>query len=114
MQLDEMEREKKNWAIIFSHSYSTNKSDFEKNDFSSSLRTSISAKITKNWAVTYDNYINLKENELVSHNFTVTREMHCWKLFFRYTKQGDYWNYRLQFFNIKLPDALKFRTSGHS
>ncbi len=114
MQLDAMEREKKNWAITFSHSYSTDKAKFENDDFSSSLRTSVSAKITKNWAITYDNYINLKEKEMVSHNFTITREMHCWKLFFRYTKQDDYWNYRLQFFNIKLPDALKFRTSGHS
>ncbi len=112
-QLDELEQEKKNWAIGFSHSYRVNKTQYEDNDYSSSVRTNISAKITRNWTIAYDNYIDLKEDEMVSHSFTITRELHCWKVFFRYTKQGDYWNYRFQLFNIKLPDALKFRTSDH-
>jgi lipopolysaccharide assembly outer membrane protein LptD (OstA) len=112
-QMESLNREKKNWSISLSHTYKTTKAQYEINDYSSDLRMKLSAKISKNWTVAYDNYINLETDEVVSHSFTITRNLHCWKVFFRYTQQGDYWNYRLQLFNIKLPDALKFRTSDH-
>ena len=111
--LEKLTREQKNWSVSFSYSYKTDKTKFKNKEFSSDIRTSLSAKITKNWAFSYNNYYNLKKKEMVSHSFTVTRELHCWKLFFRYTKQGDYWNYTFKIFNIKLPDSLKFRTSDH-
>ncbi len=112
-ELEELSRDKKNWSISFSHTYKTNKTNFENKNYTSDLRMSLSAKISKNWSVSYNNYINLKDNELVSHNFTITRDLHCWKIVFKYTKQGDYWNYQFKLFNIKLPDALQFRTSDH-
>lgn len=112
-EIDELEQKKKNWSLTFTHSYNTNKTSYENNDYSSDLRMTLSAKISQNWTVAYDNYIDLEKDEMISHSFTITRELHCWKVFFRYTKQGDYWNYRFQLFNIKLPDALKFRTSDH-
>ncbi|MCF7792820.1 MAG: hypothetical protein K9N09_02550 [Candidatus Cloacimonetes bacterium] len=112
-EMDELQKSKKNWSLTFTHNYDTNKASHEANDYSSNLRMALSAKISKNWIIAYDNYIDLQKDELVSHSFTITRELHCWKVFFRYTQQGDYWNYRFQLFNIKLPDALKFRTSDH-
>ena len=112
-ELEKLARDKKNWALTFSHTYRTTKANYENHDYTSNLRTSLSAKLTKNWSITYDNYINLKEKELVSHNITINRDLHCWKIYFRFTKQGDYWNYQFKFFNIKLPDSLKFRTSDH-
>ena len=111
--LEQLSREQKNWSISFSHSYRTDKSKFKSGDFSSDLRTAVSAKLTKNWSLSYSNYFDLKKKEMVSHNFTITRELHCWRMVFSYTKQGDYWNYSFKIFNIKLPDALKFRTSDH-
>jgi len=113
-ELDELGKEAKSWVFTVSHSYKLNKALYAVNDYTSSMRMSVSARITKNWAISYDNYIDLKAEELVSHNFTITRDLHCWKMFFRYTKQGEYWNYKFQLFNIKLPDALKFRTSDNS
>lgn len=113
-ELDELYREKKNWSFNFSHTYKTNKASYEINNYTSDLRMSVSAKLTRNWSVNYDNYIDLKDDELVSHNFTITRDLHCWKVYFKYTRQGDYWSYRFQLFNIKLPEDLKFRTSDHS
>lgn len=110
-ELEKLEKEQKSWLLSFSHSYKITKATYPDNNFTSSLRTSLSAQITKNWSVSYENYIDLKEKELVSHNVTFTRDLHCWKLFFRYTKQGDYWNYRFKIFNIKLPDSLFFRKS---
>ncbi|NQV17366.1 MAG: LPS-assembly protein LptD [Armatimonadetes bacterium] len=112
-ELEKLSRDKKNWSLSFSHTYRTTKANYENHDYTSNLRTSLTAKLTKNWSVTYDNYINLKEKELVSHNITINRELHCWKIYFRFSKQGDYWNYQFRFFNIKLPDSLKFRTSDH-
>jgi len=103
--------EMKNWSVSFSHMYRTNKISYENKDYSSELRSSLTAKITKNWTISYDNYIDLKDEELVSHNFTITRELHCWKIFFKYTKQGDYWSYQFKLFNIQLPDDLKFSTT---
>ena len=112
-ELDDLNRESKNWSISFTHTYKTNKAQYDINDYSSDIRTSASVKLTKNWSVSYDNYINLQEHRMISHSFTITRNLHCWQVYFKYTKQEDYWNYRFQLFNIKLPDALKFRTSDH-
>ena len=113
-ELDELDKEAKNWAFSVSHIYKLNKAQYALDEYTSNLRMSVSARITKNWAISYDNYIDLETNELVSHNFLITRDIHCWKMTFKYTKQGDYWNYKFQLFNIKLPDALKFRTSDNS
>ncbi len=112
-ELDSLQRGKKSWSLTFSHTYNTNKTSYENNNYSSDLRMSLNAQISQNWTISYDNYIDLKKDEMISHSFTITRDLHCWKIFFRYTQQGDYWNYRFQLFNLKLPDALKFRTSDH-
>ena len=113
-ELDELDKEEKSWAFTVSHIYKLNKAQYEINDYNSTLRMSVSARVTKNWAISYDNYIDLEADELVSHNFTITRDLHCWKMVFKYTKQGDYWNYQFKLFDLKLEDALKFSTSDHS
>jgi len=113
-EIDELNREEKSWAFTVSHIYKLNKAQYAINDYTSTLRMSVSARITKNWAISYDNYIDLEADELVSHNFMITRDLHCWKMTFKYTKQGDYWNYQFKLFDIKLDDALKFSTSDHS
>jgi len=112
---DDMQSQNKSWSVNFNHTYQTNKLSYEDNDYTSNLRNSLSAKITKNWEVSYNNYINLKTKEIASHNFTITRDLHCWKIVFTYSHStlDDYWNYRFRIFNIKLPNELKFRTSGH-
>ena len=99
-----------NWRISATHQYSTNRySEFYK----SNLRIDTSFRVTTNWTVTYSNYIDLKESEFISHELLLTRTLHCWKLTFKWSKEGDFWDYRLTLFAIKLPDALKFRTSDH-
>ncbi|MDY6915971.1 MAG: putative LPS assembly protein LptD [Candidatus Cloacimonadota bacterium] len=103
----------KNWTINISHDLRTDKTMYKKGDFYNNIRTSLNAKITQNWTISYDNYIDIEENELRSYSITLNRDMHCWKLYFRYTKQGSYWNYQFKFFNIKLPDSLLFRNSDH-
>jgi hypothetical protein len=70
-------------------------------------------KLTDNWYIAYDNYYDGKEGKFVSHALDVTRKMHCWELKIKWSKQGDYWDYRLLFENIKLPRSLKFETKDH-
>lgn len=113
-ELDELDREEKSWAFSVSHIYKLNKAQYEINDYNSTMRMSASVRITKNWAISYDNYIDLETDELVSHNFLISRDLHCWKMTFKYTKQGDYWNYQFKLFDLKLADALKFSTSDHN
>jgi len=112
---DEMQSQNKAWSLTFNHTYQTNKNNYKNNDYTSNLRSSLSARITKNWEISYNNYINLKTKEIASHNFTLTRDLHCWKLVFTYSYSAlnNYWNYRFKLFNIKLPNDLKFKTSGH-
>ncbi|MBN1948274.1 MAG: LPS-assembly protein LptD [Candidatus Cloacimonetes bacterium] len=112
-ELDLLEQEKKNWSLSFNHTFKTNKISYESDIYSSDLRMSLNAKFTRNWSVSYDNYIDVFDKELVSHSFTITRDLHCWKITFRYTRQRDYWSYQFRLFNVKLPDALQFRTSDH-
>ncbi len=99
-----------NWKVTATHQYSQNR--YSKY-YKSNLRINTSFRVTTNWTISYDNYIDLKESEFISHELTITRMLHCWKLTFKWTKSGDYWDYRLTLFAIKLPDALKFRTSDH-
>ncbi len=99
-----------NWKITVDHDYSK----YVTSDrYTSNLRITSSFRVTQNWIISYDNQIDLKESEFVSHSLLITRMLHCWKLTFKWEKSGDYWDYRLTLFAIKLPDALKFRTSDN-
>ncbi|MBN2460945.1 MAG: LPS-assembly protein LptD [Candidatus Cloacimonetes bacterium] len=102
-----------NWSVSFSHYFRTNKARFKEKDYSSDLRTTLTAKITQNWTISYNNLVDLKNEELVSHEITLTRELHCWKIVFRYTRQRNYWSYSFKLFNIMLPEDLKFSTSDN-
>ncbi len=98
------------WSIGVTHDYSQRRGI---DDFTSNLRIRSEFRLTTNWTVSYSNYIDLQESEFISHELILTRMLHCWKLTFRWTKEGDFWDYRLSLFAIKLPDALKFTTSDH-
>ena len=74
------------------------------------LRFSATAKVTTNWNLTYSNYISIKTGQMLSQNYDISRNLHCWKLTVSYTRRPGYWDYRIVFFNIALPDALKLQT----
>lgn len=78
---------------------------------SQNLRMSAGFKLSKNFSLSYSNYYNLKDKELISQGLSLSRDLHCWKLDFSFTKRNEYWDYRIVFFNKQFPDALKFKTS---
>lgn len=99
------------WDISFNHSFTKNQVDNEVSRHT--FRTDLSFNLTKNWYVNYSNYYDVKDGEIRSQSLRITRELHCWKLQFNWSKSNDYWSYRINFFNIKLPESLKFDTRGH-
>ncbi|MFA5498054.1 MAG: putative LPS assembly protein LptD [Candidatus Cloacimonadia bacterium] len=98
------------WTASLNHDYSRTKGS---DRYSSNLRASLSFRLTANWILDYSSYYNLEKGDLISQSLSVDRELHCWKIKFSWTKQGDYWNYKVQIFNVNLPDALKLKHSDY-
>ncbi len=108
--LERLRRQKYPWDIAFNQDYSR----VVKTKFTShNLRSSLSFRLTQNWSVSYNNYMNLENKELISQSISIDRSLNCWKILFTFSKQGDYWNYRMQLYNVALPDVLRFRHSDH-
>lgn len=78
---------------------------------SQNLRMSAGLRLTQNFSLSYSNYYNLKDKELISQGINLSRDLHCWKLDFSFTKRNEYWDYRIVFFNKQFPESLRFKTS---
>jgi lipopolysaccharide assembly outer membrane protein LptD (OstA) len=100
--------ESESWSLGISHDLHTEKKLFK--PVSQNLRMNASMKLTKNYSLSYSNYYNLKDMELISQSIRLIRDLHCWKLDLSFTKRNDYWDYRIIFFNTQFPDALRFQT----
>ena len=96
------------WSLSLSHNVYSDQDIFHSE--SSNLRTSLTCRITENWSLNYTNYYNLMTNNMLSQTFSLSRNLHCWKMDVNITLRNDYWDYRITLFNTLLPDALKFQT----
>ena len=99
------------WSLTSGHDYSY---DRRNRNETQNLRSSLNLKVTQNWAVSYNNYYDIKKQTLMSQSLTVNRDLHCWKITFTYTKSAKFWDYRIVLFNLKLPDSLKLQTRDSS
>jgi lipopolysaccharide assembly outer membrane protein LptD (OstA) len=97
-----------NWSISLTHDLYASKDIFQAE--SNNLRMSFSGKITSNWSIIYSNYYNLKTKDMISQGFSISRDLHCWKMDIAITHRNEYWDYRIVLFNKLLPDALRFQT----
>jgi len=103
--------ETKPWDLSMAFSYSKNtQSDY----YSAGLHNTLHLNLTKNWSLTYTNYFNFKEKELISQSIDVFRDLNCWQLKFSWNKSGDYWSYRLEIKVKKLPDLRFLQTDSKS
>jgi len=109
-EYERLEREDKKWSFSLDHSFRTDKSNYADKDYTSTLSNDLNLRLSKNWYVTYGNDINLKEKDITSHSLSLVRDLHCWKLRFKYTRQPNYWKYEIKLFNIELKDTLKLET----
>ena len=96
------------WSFSISQNIYADKDIFH--SATSSLRSSLTCKITQNWRLSYTNYYNLKTNDMLSQTLSFSRDLHCWKMDVNITLRNDYWDYRISLFNTLLPDALRFQT----
>ena len=103
--------ETKPWDITSSFTY---KKNTKTGYYSSGLHNTLHVNLTKNWNLTYSNYYNFKEKELISQSIDVYRDLHCWQLKFSWDKSGDYWSYRLEIQVKKLPDLKFLQTDSKS
>jgi len=76
----------------------------------SNLRLDASLKLSQNWQLSYSNYYDLKNSNLISQSIALSRNLHCWKLDISYSRRNEFWEYRVVLFNVELPDALRFQT----
>jgi hypothetical protein len=97
------------WNLSLTHDLFAPKSLL--NPRSQNLRMNASFKLTQNFSLSYSNYYNLKDRELISQGINLSRDLHCWKLDFSFTKRNEYWDYRIVFFNKQFPESLRFKTS---
>jgi lipopolysaccharide assembly outer membrane protein LptD (OstA) len=99
------------WSLNTTHDYSYER---RRRYETQNLRNSANVRITQNWSLSYHNYYDIKNSTLISQSLNVSRDVHCWKIVFTYTKSANFWDYRIVFFNIKLPDSLRLQTRGSS
>ncbi|MCL1826598.1 MAG: hypothetical protein FWG20_01010 [Candidatus Cloacimonetes bacterium] len=99
-----------NWSLTPSHEYSYDRIRKQK---SQRLNTSTSAKLTTHWTVSHSLYYDLQDKRLMSQNYNITRDLHCWKILFTYTTAPHFWQYSLLLYNIKLPE-LKVKNDDNS
>jgi len=104
--IEDLERLDKpgSWTLTSGHDYSYDRLSRRE---TSNLRNAINFRITTNWSASYSNYHDLSKKVLISQSMNITRELHCWKILFTYTKSANFWDYRVILYNIKLPDSLK-------
>ncbi|GIT40938.1 MAG: hypothetical protein Ct9H300mP9_7880 [Candidatus Neomarinimicrobiota bacterium] len=52
------------------------------------VNTTSSIQMTKNWRVSYRSRFDIMEKDLVSHSFSIYRDLHCWELSLNWTPGG--------------------------
>ncbi|MGB9561550.1 MAG: LPS-assembly protein LptD, partial [bacterium] len=92
----------KEWRVNLYHYYTKQKSSIGETNW---LKGDISLFLTPNWRVDYSIYYDIENNEKVSENITLWRDLHCWELTIGIIPSG----YRAGFYfriNIKeIPDV---------
>lgn len=52
------------------------------------VNTNSTINVTQNWGVSYRARFDMIQRDLVSHSFSLQRDLHCWELSLRWTPSG--------------------------
>ena len=101
------------WSTSLSFSYSINKSNPINPNETFWMSSNTSLQLTRNWRMQYNARFNLLDKDLVNHNFSIYRDLHCWELGFTWWPTGSSKGFRLNI-NVKNPDLqdIKIRSSS--
>jgi hypothetical protein len=98
--------EQKNWSLSFTHALSFKKDYLDPQ--SNNVNIALDMYLTSNWHLNYSNRVNIITDEILSHNLSLKRDLHCWNLSFDYSRSNEFWEYKVILTNNKLSDVLKF------
>ena len=102
------------WSTNISLSYSytaTNPEDPRKTFW---VNTNSSFNVTQKWRVSYRARFDMIQRDLVSHSFSVHRDLHCWELSLNWTPSGlgQGINFKLNVKSPTLKDLKLEKKSG--
>ncbi|MBN1232876.1 MAG: LPS-assembly protein LptD [Candidatus Coatesbacteria bacterium] len=75
------------------------------------LHVSGELSVTPKWRVSYSAYYSITEGQLVSQDYNIIRDLHCWEMIFTRSVIGDKWTYYIRF-NIKHHPDVKIEKRG--
>ncbi|MFQ6677378.1 MAG: putative LPS assembly protein LptD [Fidelibacterota bacterium] len=90
------------WTTNFSIGYSLKKFDPRNPIKTFWLNTNSTFNVTKNWKLSYSARFDLIDYELISHQVTIHRDLHCWELNLSWTPSGYASGFYLRI-NVKSP-----------
>ncbi|MDP2808303.1 MAG: hypothetical protein Q8O74_09245, partial [bacterium] len=77
----------------------------------SDLSGSANFNLTKNWNVSYRRYYNIKTGEMISQDYSLFRDLHCWEARFSSSKSRDNWSYMFVI-RLKVIPEVKLETKS--
>lgn len=79
------------------------------------VRGAAEANITRNWKASYSQYYDLRLREIVSQEYSIYRDLHCWEARFSSTRSGIYWFYEFRISLKAIPELkLQLPKSGRA
>ena len=101
------------WSTSLSFSYSINKANPINPNETFWMSSNTSLQLTRNWRMQYNARFNLLDNDLVNHNFSIYRDLHCWEMSINWTPNGYGSGFYLKI-NVKSPTLrdLKLEQRG--
>ena len=101
------------WSTSLSFSYSINKTNPINLNETFWMSSNTSLQLTRNWRMQYNARFNLLNRDLVNHNFSIYRDLHCWEMSINWTPNGYGSGFYLKI-NVKSPTLrdLKLEQRG--
>ena len=101
------------WSTSLSFSYSINKANPMNPNETFWMSSNTSLQLTRKWRMQYNARFNLLNKDLVSHNFSIYRDLHCWEMSINWTPNGYGSGFYLKI-NVKSPTLrdLKLEQRG--
>lgn len=101
------------WQTNVSFSYAYNRADPQNPVKTFWMNTNTKIQLTPNWRIQYNARFDLVKNELVSHHFSIYRDLHCWEMSISWTPSGFGQGFYLRL-NVKSPTLrdLKLEQRG--
>ncbi|MCF7804115.1 MAG: hypothetical protein K9N46_12265 [Candidatus Marinimicrobia bacterium] len=91
------------WSVRLSFRYSINKNNPNvEPEPTFWMNTNTELNLSKNWSVSVSSRFDMAKRELVSTDFTIRRDLHCWEMYFTWTPTGYGRGYYLKI-NVKSP-----------